>query len=158
MIDFDTSFFYEPSHGSLLLDVRNFGGGQGQTEYFDGSLRTDDSISDVRAYSGDGTGDVNSLSGHRTTGGLVTLFEFTAVPALAVSIESNNLVFRWGTQWNGCVLQQSSCLGPSTNWQPDGGRVTTNGSYLETSLPLDTRMAGEFFRLASPPSSGAGPP
>jgi hypothetical protein len=47
-------FFYLPSSGNLLLDVRNFGGGS--TTYFDGSVTSGDSVSSVYAYTVDGTG------------------------------------------------------------------------------------------------------
>ncbi len=77
-IDFTTPFFYQPSAGNLLMDVRNFSGSD--TTFFDGALPTGDSVSSVYAYTGDGTGSVTSPSGRVTSFGLVTLFEFTVIP------------------------------------------------------------------------------
>jgi hypothetical protein len=71
-------FFYLPSSGNLLLDVRNFGGGS--TTYFDAQVTVGDSVAAVQAYTGDGTGSVDSTTGLPHTGGLVTLFEVTPVP------------------------------------------------------------------------------
>src|SRR5712692_5009815 len=71
-------FFYNPAAGNLLLDVRNFGGGS--TTYLDAQVTLGDSVSAVQAYTGDGSGSVNSTTGLPHTGGLITLFEVTPVP------------------------------------------------------------------------------
>ncbi|MCI0748448.1 MAG: hypothetical protein L0Y58_23830, partial [Verrucomicrobia subdivision 3 bacterium] len=78
VIDLTTPFFYQPSSGNLLMDVRNFSGGE--TSYFDAALTAGDAVSAVYAYTGDGSGSVNSPSGLVNTVGLVTLFEFTIIP------------------------------------------------------------------------------
>jgi len=70
-------FFYLPSSGNLLMDVRNFGGGT--TTFFDDQLALGDSISVVVSWSGVG-GSVDSATGTTGTSGLVTLFEVTPVP------------------------------------------------------------------------------
>src|SRR5437867_7619612 len=49
-----TPFYYQPTAGNLLMDVRNFSGGT--TSFFDGENTVSDSISCVYAYTGDGTG------------------------------------------------------------------------------------------------------
>src|SRR6266702_256932 len=78
IIPLATPFFYLPSAGNLLMDVRNFGGGSSTP--FDGVHTAGDSVSSVYAYTGDGTGSVNSTSGRVFTFGLATLFEVTPVP------------------------------------------------------------------------------
>jgi hypothetical protein len=75
-------FYYDPSRGNLLLDVRNFGGGRTSygvppfsgPAYVDASGVTGDTISSVYADS------VNAISGIPSTLGLVTQFYITPVP------------------------------------------------------------------------------
>src|SRR5712692_6991199 len=71
-------FFYSPSAGNLLLDVRNFGGGN--STFFDGVFTAGDSVSMLYATPGDASGSVNSATGRPNTFGLATLFEVTPVP------------------------------------------------------------------------------
>jgi len=71
-IQFTTPFFYDPSKGSLLLDVRNFGGGS--SAQFDAVSSSGDSVSRVASF------DVDDPSGPADTIGLVTRFDFVAVP------------------------------------------------------------------------------
>ncbi len=71
-IQFTTPFLYDPSKGGLLLDVRNFGGGT--TAQFDAVNSNTDSVSDIRSFS------VDDASGPASTIGLVTRFDFNAVP------------------------------------------------------------------------------
>jgi hypothetical protein len=78
VIPLQTHFLYRPSAGNLLLDVRNFSGGN--TSLFDGPSAQGDSVSMVYAYTGNGSGDVNSTTGILNTFGLATLFEYTPVP------------------------------------------------------------------------------
>ncbi|MCI0665561.1 MAG: hypothetical protein L0220_31260 [Acidobacteria bacterium] len=77
-IDLPTPFFYQPSAGNLLMDVRNFSGGD--TTFFDGANTFGDGISLVYAATGDGSGSVDSTSGLLRTAGLVTRFQFTVIP------------------------------------------------------------------------------
>lgn len=71
-----TPFLYDPALGSLLLDVRNFGGGS--TTQFDADSTFGDAIS--RVFSGF-DGSVNDFAGNVDSFGLVTKFTLTeAVP------------------------------------------------------------------------------
>lgn len=78
VIPLSTAFYYQPSAGNLLLDVRNFAGGM--TSFFDGRELIGDSVSSVYAFTGDGSGSVGSLSGNRLTFGFANLIQFTPVP------------------------------------------------------------------------------
>jgi len=78
VVPLDTPFIYRPGSGNLLLDIRNYGGGE--TTFFNGESAVGDVISSLWAASGDDTGTVESQSGFRSTFGHVTLFEFTPVP------------------------------------------------------------------------------
>ena len=80
VIPLTTPFFYNPTRGNLLLDVRNYGGGT--TTNFDSDTTTGDSISRVLSNS---LGNVNSPTANQVdTRGLVTQFT-TVVPEPAVS-------------------------------------------------------------------------
>ena len=78
IVRLDTAFLYRPSDGNLLLDIRNFSGGD--TTSIDGQITFGDSISIVRAYTGDLSGSVNSTAGITRTFGLVTRFAVTPIP------------------------------------------------------------------------------
>ena len=78
IVPLTTPFLYRPSQGNLLLDIRNFAGGE--TTFIDGAVVVGDSLSSIRAYTGDGTGSAGSLSGTASTYGIVTLFEYVPVP------------------------------------------------------------------------------
>ncbi len=77
-----TPFYYDPSRGNLLLDIRNFGGGNTiwgippftGPAYVDASNVTGDRVSRVFAN------DVDALSGTADSLGLVTQFWITPVP------------------------------------------------------------------------------
>lgn len=74
-IALNTPFFYDPSQGNLLLDVRNFAGGT--TTQFDAHTVTGDSIS--RGFT-NVVGGVGNATGLTDTSGLVTQFQIQAVP------------------------------------------------------------------------------
>lgn len=70
-----TPFFYNPANGNLVLDVRNFSGGQ--TAYFDDSWQNGEGVSSVWSN------DVSALattSGQSSVVGLITQFTFSATP------------------------------------------------------------------------------
>ncbi len=82
IIGLPSPFYYDPSQGNLLLDIRNFGGGNttwgvppfNGPAYVDASNVTGDRVSRVFAN------DVNALSGTADSLGLVTQFWITPVP------------------------------------------------------------------------------
>jgi len=83
LIFLNEPFYYDPSRGNLLMDVRNFGGGRttysnppfgAGPAYLDASSVTGDTISSVYADS------VDAISGIPSTLGLVTQFYITPVP------------------------------------------------------------------------------
>ena len=81
-ITFSTPFYYDPSQGNLLMDIRNFGGGTTSwgvppfsgPAYVDASRIEGDLISSVIGSS------VNALSGSVSTVGLISQFWVTQVP------------------------------------------------------------------------------
>jgi hypothetical protein len=142
-VELDEPFFYNPAKGNLFLDVRFFGGYGGPTvPHIDSWNRTGDSVSRVYAAIGETSGRVD-------TTGAVTEFGFSLVPKLTVSLQSSNLLFRWPRVPAEFGLQQSPVLGSGTTWQPAGGIVTTNGSNIEVTLPVDPNAPARFFRLVS---------
>ena len=97
IIAFSTPFFYNPSAGNLLMDVRNFGGGR--TSPFNANNVLGDTVSSV--YS---SGTVNDASGIAITAGLITIFDVTPVPepsvaALGVAVLVVSVLWRGGREW-----------------------------------------------------------
>jgi hypothetical protein len=86
----DRPFFYNPSAGNLLMDVRNFFGGNGSMM---GSVNAANHFGD--STSRVGANDVMAIAGGTHTDGLITLFTVTPVPEPASA-----LVFLAG----GCLL------------------------------------------------------
>ena len=72
IIRFGTPFFYDPSAGNLLMDVRNFGGGS--TSPFNANDSPGDTVSSLWSLS------VGDPAGRLQTTGLITVFEVTPVP------------------------------------------------------------------------------
>ena len=83
-IQFTTPFFYDPSKGPLLLDVRNFGGGT--SAQFDAVNSTTDSVSRVASFS------VDDESGIADTIGLVTRFDYQTVPEPATGAMAGAMI------------------------------------------------------------------
>ena len=82
VITLTTPFFYDPSMGNLLMEVRNFGGGQ--TSFFDAtsSFAFFDGVSRVTTST---IGNANStVADNRDSLGLVTGFTIVPEPASAV--------------------------------------------------------------------------
>ncbi len=78
VINLTTPFFYDPSLGNLLMDVRNFGGGS--TTIFDAAFVQGDGVSRV------GANDVNATTADSDfidTGGLITGFTIVPEPGSA---------------------------------------------------------------------------
>ena len=69
VINLTTPFFYDPSMGNLLLDVRNFG--SGLTTFFDATTRRHDGVSRISTNTKDGVNQTianfedSSRTGHR---------------------------------------------------------------------------------------------
>lgn len=87
-INLTTPFFYDPTAGNLLLDVRNYDGGV--TTYIDSQLTSGDSTSRVFSVV---SGRVDDSSGERDSEGLVTQFTNSPVPVftcVGFEIATNN--------------------------------------------------------------------
>ncbi|MCZ6793785.1 MAG: PEP-CTERM sorting domain-containing protein, partial [Planctomycetota bacterium] len=76
VIALSTPFFYDPSAGNLLLDVRNFVGASTSIGFFDATGSASDSTS--RVYSVGGVNNVTALNNN--TAGLVTQFDIAPIP------------------------------------------------------------------------------
>ena len=74
VVNLQTPFRYDPTQGNLLLDVRNFSGGE--TTGFDAEATPGDTVSRVYAD------DVTASVGTTDTIGLVTRFTFGAAPVV----------------------------------------------------------------------------
>ncbi len=150
---FQTPFFYNPSGGNLLLEIKNyeptccFGIPQQTVGPLDAYNVAGDEISRVYTY------DVNAATGFADTLGLTTYF--VTAPKLAVSLQSSNVVIRYPRGLGQFTLQQSPVLDSDVSWQPASGPYTvifTNGEpYVVVTLPLDFEASARFFRLISQP-------
>ena len=92
-VKFQTPFFYNPSEGNLLLEIKNyeptccFGIPQQSVGALDAYNVAGDEISRVYTY------DVNAATGFADTLGLTTYFVFA--PKLAVTLQFSYVVIRW---------------------------------------------------------------
>lgn len=80
-INLTTPFHYDPAHGNLLLDIRNFGGGQ--TAQFDATSQYGDLISRVFT---DVSGVNTAVADGASASGLVTQFTIEAPEPSPVSL------------------------------------------------------------------------
>jgi len=156
-IGFQTPFFYNPSNGNLLVEIKNFDlpSTPENPQTTPGPLDAYDVVGDPisRVYA---RGDANATNGIADTLGLTTFFVVVPVPKLVVSLQSTNLVIRWPLGLVEFTLQQSPVLGSGVSWQPAGGIVTTNRTTSGTDeiaivLPVDRQSSARFFRLISQP-------
>lgn len=83
VINLLTAFFYDPSAGNLLMDVRNFSGGSGVSQ-LDAEASGSDAMSRVYTES-QGVNAASVNPGENDTVGLVTQFTVTPVPEPGMS-------------------------------------------------------------------------
>ena len=84
VINLTTPFFYDPSMGNLLLDVRNFG--SGITTFFDAALEHHDGTSRISTNSKDGVN--QTVANFGDSEGLVTGFTFNSSGLLLTNAAS----------------------------------------------------------------------
>ena len=149
-------FFYNPTEGNLLLDVKVFQGNTNNNTFipivFDAVNVTNDSVS--RVWSGDFLGDVNSPTGFVETIGLPTLFSFWPNPKLSVRLQTNSVVMSW--PYPGAlsaplqtVLQSSPGLPPQAQWQEVTNGIVTSNFVSTYTIPLESAGSAAYFRLVS---------
>jgi len=148
-VNLETPFFYNPTTGSLLLDVKNYQGypclaPEDCPPVFDGTLLTNDCSSRVYAPS------VNAVSATGSdTFGLTTQFGVYPVPQLVVEPGTNSVVITWPTHPTVFVLRSASSLRPP-NWQTVTNGIAGNNLYQTLTLPRDSLETMQFFRLVWP--------
>jgi len=88
IITLTTPFHYDPAHGNLLMDVRNFGGGT--TTFFDSVVTFGDGVSRVFNTN------VNGTTGTTDTSGLVTGFTIVPEPnSAAMLLTGGGTLLAW---------------------------------------------------------------
>ena len=148
-------FFYRPSAGNLLLDIRVFTYSNSlPATWFDVSSVAGDSISLVASTN------VNSAVGRLSTWGLVTLFHTFPPQALSLTRTNSSLMFSWVDYPRGYRLETRDCLDCALPWQAVAELGTTNDYVREILLPLDTNAPSRFYRLSwkPPPKAQAADP
>lgn len=135
-------FFYRPSMGNLLFDLRIFT----YSNSF-GSISLDyadvagDSISSVSSTN------VFNNSGQTATTGLVTFFNSVSIPKIEVVPMDQNVLYRWFDQPKGFVLETRTDLATGSSWQMVSTPSVYNDGYREVVLPLNPDIPSSFYRL-----------
>lgn len=147
-IPLNTSFWYNPQLGNLLLDVR-IHDSSGTPAGIDAVNVMGDSVSSVYSPIVFGsTNGVNATSGTTDTTGLVTFFEMSPPPLLVAYVSNappanTYIVLHWIHQPAGFVLQESTSLGSNAAWSTVVGADTP---FVHSTAG----SAAKFFRLARP--------
>ena len=148
LIPFTTPFYYNPTNGNLLMDIRNYSGGTDpgmNPGLIDGELTTGDSVSRVDAT------DVNASSGIVFSFGLVTLFYFWPNAELSVRLQTNSVVLTWPANPDFLLLETSQNVAPQAQWQTITTGIVQNGPAKTLTIPIESAGKEAYFRLVSPP-------
>jgi hypothetical protein len=142
-------FFYRPSAGNLLLDVKVFTYSNSfPAAPLDASGVLGDSISTL------GATNVLSSTGRPSTQGLVTAF-VAWFPVLQIfQTNATTLTLYWGQGIEGFVLQTTTNVGPAATWTPAPEPVTVNGSTRIVEVPIQTNRVASYYRLVWNPPLG----
>jgi hypothetical protein len=147
-------FFYRPSAGNLLLDVKVFTYSNSIPDAapFDASDVTGDPISTL------GSANVTSATGTPSTRGLVTAFAI-GTPLLQALKTNDMLRLYWWQGIEGFTLQTTTNVGPEASWTPVLEPVTVSGWTRTVDVPIQTNLVGSYYRLRwTPPPGKALPP
>jgi len=141
------AFWYNPSAGNLLLDVRIYGGEPAHPAAYglDAQDVMGDSVSRIWSRSADA-----STATNVETLGVVTAFQFDPIPSLTNSLTTNAVVISWPVQPTIFVLQWTDRLGTNPDWQPYTNSIAGGGLYHILTLPRDSLDGNRYFRLACP--------
>ena len=142
-INLTSPYYYRPSAGNLLLDVRNYTGGI----FRPFSLPSLDATTQKPSVSMIYANPVDATSGMRSPLGLVTLFQFFPVPQLTNRMSTNAVVVTWPTHPSVFVLQGAISL-TAPDWRPITNGFTTGALYHTLTLPRESLGTRQFFRLA----------
>jgi hypothetical protein len=116
-INVTTPFFYDPTKGNMLLDLRNFG-----IDFHFGDPTLDSQKMDAQTVLGDSISRVAafSLSTNRAevidTTGLVTAFQFDPTPSLQARFETNSLIITFDLYPTAFVLEWADGIGAGAQW------------------------------------------
>jgi len=141
-------FFYDPTKGNLLLDLRNFG-----IEFHLGDPVLDSLKMDAQTVLGDSISRAAAFSLSTNTAevidttGLVTAFQFDPTPALTNRFETNTVILTWPTLPNTFQLQCTDRLGLGSVWSNYTGHIGGGGVYRIVTIPAGSLKTAEFFRL-----------
>src|ERR1044071_949835 len=141
------AFWYNPTVGNLLLDVRIYGGEPVSPVPYglDAQDTVGDSVSRISSRSVDDLTATNA-----DTLGVVTAFQFDPVPALTNLLTTNAVVITWPVQPTIFDLQWADAIGTNANWQLYTNSIGGGGLYHVLTLPIDALDQSRYFRLLCP--------
>jgi hypothetical protein len=147
-LNLDVPFWYDPSRGNLLVDIRNHGidydahPGPLWESLLDAQDTPDDAVSRVAAFS------LTSPTAEVIDSvGLVTAFEFFPPPVLTVEYLSSHIVLTWRTQPQTFRLQWADSVGTDGAWSDYPGPITENALFRQLTLMTGLLHDPKFFRL-----------
>ena len=150
---FEIPFFYHPSKGNLLIDIRHSG------FVYSNPDRMNPPLADSQKELGDGISRLAALSLSASTAeimdteGLVTYFEFWPTPALKISVHTNIVDVVWPVEPKQFALQYREALTTEAGWQLYPGalsKVAIDGAvFSQAKIPLNSSFldSPKYFRL-----------
>ena len=153
MAGVDSSFFYNPTNGNLLLDFRNIGSRYPRNPFFPDSPTFESGKLNAAIDQGDWSSRAYASSVTATEAELVdtvalfTEFIFVPIPKLRIWNNTNEIVLRWETHPREFRLQKTGSLKQGTVWQPYTGAIDENASWRTVSIPVASLKKPTFFRV-----------
>jgi hypothetical protein len=156
-IPLELPFWYDPSRGNLLLDLRvsgvrpyphdewpriwppNIGAPHNR---LDAVSTAGDAISRAAAFSLE-----SSTAEVLDTTGLWTMFQFNPLPSLSAHYETNSVILSWPRRPQGFRLQWADRLDAGGPWQYESAQPTQIGTFFNLALPRQSLASGRFYRL-----------
>lgn len=145
----DVPFFYNPSKGNLLLDLK-----VPVHPFFSKNLSFDRMLNEIASNEGDAvsrivsTDSIDSPTANVVdTAGIVSFFVIWGVPKLFIGYATNNLVLAWPKDPEPAKLQVVDQITAAAAWKDYAGTITTYAIYRQTVVTPESRTKQQFFRL-----------
>ncbi|HAM71142.1 MAG TPA: hypothetical protein DCM86_05820 [Verrucomicrobiales bacterium] len=166
VLEFANPFWYVPTNGNLLVEIRFTGMRMYRSclpQYKDCAGLPLPRL-DAQTELGDSISRIVGLSPESTTAdvvdttGLVMYFEFAPSPRLSISNAPNGIAVTWPYFPKGLRLQATRNLRSLTQWTDVVGTPSQVGLFLTLTLPRSSSATPTFYRVYLPPVPTAPPP